>query len=319
MTLQLSYVLPIKSAEGPDPELTQYLTFLSGVVDDVVLVDGSAPDVFDRQHRAWASLARHVPVAAGRVTAMGKVGGVLTGVDLARHERVIVADDDVRYDRAGLEAVAAGLIGADVVVPQNYFEPLCWHAVYETGRILLHRALDGDFPGTLGVRRSVLRRSGGYAGDVMFENLELMRTVRAHGGKVAWDRSLLVVRRPPSTGHFVGQRVRQAYDELARPAHLVAALAVLPGLVTAVARRNWGAVAVGTAVSVAVAEMGRHRGGHAHRFPVAGSLAAPLWVLERGATSWLALWWRLRGGIPYGAGRLKRAATSQRRLNAAAL
>ena len=33
---------------------------------------------------------------------MGKVGGVLTGLRLASHARVIVADDDVRYDEATL-------------------------------------------------------------------------------------------------------------------------------------------------------------------------------------------------------------------------
>jgi len=316
--LPLSYVLPIKTAEGPDPELTDYLTWLRDEVDDLVVVDGSVPGVFGRQHSAWARLGRHVPVDVRRVTAMGKVGGVLTGLDLAACERVIIADDDVRYDRAGLEAVAAGLVDSDVVVPQNYFEPLCWHAVYETGRILLHRALDGDFPGTLGVRRSALRRSGGYAGDAMFENLELMRTVRAYGGRVAWDRSLLVARRPPPVRHFVGQRVRQAYDELARPVHLALSLTVMPALAVAVARRRWGAAGAGVAAAVALAEAGRHRGGSADHFPITGSVLAPLWVLERGATSWLALWWRLRGGVPYGDTRLKRAATPQRRLNAGA-
>lgn len=318
MKLLVSYVLPIKTREGPDAELTDYLRWLAGEVDDLVVVDGSAPELFHRQQVAWAGLGRHVPVAGRRVSPMGKVGGVLTGLDLARHERMIIADDDVRYDRAGLEAVAAGLVGADVVVPQNYFRPLCWHAGYETSRILLHRALDGDFPGTLGVRRSALRRSDGYAGDVMFENLELMRTVRAYGGRVVWDRSLLVARRPPPARHFIGQRPRQAYDELARPVHLAVSLTVLPALAVAVARRRWWAVGAGAAVTMVIAEAGRHRGGGADRFPVAGSLLAPLWVLERGVASWLALWWRLRGGVPYAGSRLKRAATSQRRLNAAA-
>ncbi|MEP6697222.1 MAG: glycosyltransferase family 2 protein [Pseudonocardiales bacterium] len=312
--LPISYVLPIRVADGPDPELTGYLEWLCGQVVDLIVVDGSDPQVFDRQHAAWGALARHVPVAAARATLMGKVGGVLTGVDLARCECMVLADDDVRYDRAGLAAVLSRLGALDVAVPQNYFDPLPWHAVYETARILVHRALDGDYPGTLGIRRSALRRSGGYAGDVMFENLELIRTVRAHGGRAGWDRSLLVARRPPTTRHFLGQRVRQAYDELARPAHLLPALLVLPALVLALGRRRWRAVAAAAATTAAVAETGRHRGGGAERFPAVASLLAPLWVLERGCTSWAAVWWRARGGVPYAGLRLKRAATPQREL-----
>jgi hypothetical protein len=313
-SLPLTYILPIRTTRGPDPELTGYLDWLGTQVADLIVVDGSEPEVFDRQHAAWHGVARHVPVAPGRVTPMGKVGGVLTGLDLAGSECVVLADDDIRYDRAGLAAVLTRLSTLDVVVPQNYFDPRPWHAVYETARVLLHRALDGDFPGTLGVRRSALRRCGGYAGDVMFENLELIRTVRAHGGRVEWDRSILVARRPPATRHFLGQRVRQAYDELARPVHLLAALLVLPLIGTAVARRRWPALATGVAVTAAVAETGRHRGGGAGRFPAVASALAPLWMVERGCCIWLALWWRLRGGVPYAGTRLKRAATSPRRL-----
>jgi len=313
-----SYVLPIKNTDGPAAELTAYLGWLAAEVDDLIVVDGSPPEIFDRQHRAWGGLGRHVPVAPERASPMGKVAGVLSGLDLARHEYVVIADDDVRYDRGGLQAVVAGLATADVVVPQNYFDPLTWHAIYETARVLVHRALDGDYPGTLAVRRSALKRSDGYAGDVMFENLELIRTVTAFGGRVAWHRSVLVARHPPSTQHFWGQRVRQAYDELARPVHLAGSLAVLPALAVLVGRRRWASLALGTAAIAALAEFGRHRGGEADRFPFAASLLAPLWAIERGLCSWLAVWARLRGGVPYRDTRLRRAATPMRLLRAAA-
>ncbi len=316
--LPVSYVLPIRSSDAPRAELTGYLTWLATQVGDLIVVDGSAADIFDLDHAAWASLGRHVPVSPDRASPMGKVGGVLSGVDLARHDHVVIADDDVRYDLAGLRAVMAGLADADVVVPQNYFDPLTWHAVYETARLLVHRALDGDYPGTLGVRRSALQRSDGYAGDVMFENLELLRTVTAYGGRVAWHRSLLVARHPPSARHFLGQRVRQAYDELARPVHLIVSLVVLPALAAAVWRRRWRELGTATAAVVALAEVGRHRGGGAAKFPPAAALLAPAWVLERGVCIWLAVAARLRGGVPYRDGRLRRAATPIRVLRAAA-
>jgi hypothetical protein len=53
-------------------------------------------------------------------------------------------------------------------------------------RTLLNRASGGDWPGTLGVRRSALQRTGGYDGSAMFENLELVRG-EAHAGEHAAD------------------------------------------------------------------------------------------------------------------------------------
>ena len=84
----------------------------------------------------------------------GKVAGVVTGVRCARHERVVVADDDVRYDAASLRAVVAGLDDGELVRPQNVFTSWPWHARWDTGRSLLNRAVSHDHPGTFGVRRS---------------------------------------------------------------------------------------------------------------------------------------------------------------------
>ena len=91
----------------------------------------------------------------------------------------------MRYDERTLAAVVAALETADVVRPQNYFEPLPWHACWDTGRMLLNRVTGGDWPGTLGVRRSALVATGGYDGRAMFENLELVRTIVAAGGREA--------------------------------------------------------------------------------------------------------------------------------------
>jgi len=75
---------------------------------------------------------------------------------------------------------------------------------------------------------------------VLFENLEMERTVRAGGGRVRALHDLYVARRPPSTRHFLGQRVRQAYDSLAQPGRLAAELAILPTVLIADGgRRYW--------------------------------------------------------------------------------
>jgi len=252
---------------------------------------------------------------------MGKVNGVVTGLRECSHERVVLADDDVRYGPAALRRVIALLDRADLVRPQNHFDELPWHARWDTARSLLNRVFTGDlafpvgdFPGTLAVRRERFLAVGGYDGDSLFENLELMRTIRAGGGVVISPLDLYVARRPPSAQHFLSQRVRQAYDDFAVPLRIGAFLAIGPAALAALlsGRRRWlGAAAI---ASVAAAEVGRRRAGGAERFPVTASLLAPAWIAERAVCSWLALAAKLRGGVRYGEGRLSRSATPLRRL-----
>jgi hypothetical protein len=311
--LPLSYVLPLKTTR-PVEELRDYVRWLAARVADVVVVDASAADVRAVHGAWWGQCVTHVPPDPARACANGKVWGVLTGLDLARYDSVVIADDDVRWDEPGLRRTLALLADADLVAPANYYAPLPWQARYDTARTLLHRALGADWPGTLAVRRRALAPAGGgYDGDVLFENLELVRTVEAAGGRVVWPLDLFVLRRPPDPAHFLGQRIRQAYDEFARPAHLVAALAVLPSTLVALAFRR-GVLLTAALGTMAWAEVGRRRGGGRRVFPASSALLAPLWVLERGVCVWPALWWRLRGGVPYAGRRLRRAATRPRDL-----
>ncbi|MFI6785211.1 glycosyltransferase [Micromonospora sp. NPDC050276] len=307
--LPMAYVLPLRwHTDAGLAELTDYLRWLAARVD-VLMVDGSPPDLFARHAEAWRGLVRHLPPDPSECGLNGKVLGVRTGVRAAGHEQVVIADDDVRYDEAALTAVHRLLDRADLVRPQNYFDPLPWHAWWDTGRTLLNRALGTDYPGTLAVRRSTFLAMGGYDPDVLFENLELIRTVRAHHGTEAAPAWLYVRRLPPDAAHFRGQRVRQAYDDLAQPVRLLTALAVLPALAAAVASRR-PRLLLGAAVGVvALAETGRRRAGGSRVFPPTTALAAPLWLLERGTCSWLALAQRfLFGGVRYNNTRIRRAA-----------
>ena len=303
--LAITYVLPLRS-EAPDDELMAYVADLSEEVDDVVVVDGSPSEVFERHGRALPPPVRHVRPA--HVTAMGKVGGVLTGLDLARHDEVVIADDDVRWDRDLLERAWQAAGSVEVARPQNVFEPTPWHARWDSGRILLNRAVGGDWPGTMLVRRSAL--PDGYAGDALFENLEMVRTVEAGGGRERVLFDVVVPRRPPETSWFLRQRVRQAYDEWARPWRLALQLALLPAML----RWPRRAPAVVAVAAVGLAEVGRRRAGGARHWGPATSLWAVTWVAERSVTSWLALLARVRGGVRYRDGRLATAAHRRRDL-----
>ena len=314
--LDLSYVLPLRwSDDGEAEDLRRYLRWLASVVREVIVVDGSPRPLYEAHREAWAGFVTHVPPDPALDFRMGKVNGVDTGVRMASFEAVVIADDDVRYGRAELEAMRDALDRAHLVRPHNHFSPLVWHARWDTGRILLNRALTGDFPGTLGVRRSCFEAIDGYDGDVLFENLELIRSVAAAGGTVTTRFDILVERRPPTTEHFLGQRVRQAYDDFTLPLRLATFLAVAPAVGAAAAAGRWRAIAAGVGACVGLAERGRRRDGGTRVFECFAALAAPLWLCERAVTAWLAVGQRLfRGGTSYGDGRLARSATPPREL-----
>jgi hypothetical protein len=311
-----SYILPLRHANASDAQ--ELGTYLAGIVDlaQVIVVDGSASEVFAAHRAAFPPGVVHLPVDPDLTYAFGKVNGVLTGLRRAEHEAIVVADDDVRYS-AELLAMAVELLdNADVVRPQNVFTTLPWHARWDTARTLLNRAAGADWPGTLAVRRSALCRAGGYDGDCLFENLELVRTVLAVGGRAAAAPSLYVPRTAPDASHFWSQRVRQAYDSFAQPWRLAIELAALPALL--VGARRWGprrTAATAGGFVVAAAEVGRRRHGGRGVFSPTAALWAPAWAGERAVTAWLAVASRVvLGGVPYGGRRLRTAAHSTRRL-----
>ena len=303
-------MLPLRWEEDADlAEQTAYLRELADAID-VTVVDGSDATAFAAHRAAWPFVRHVAPFVPGR---NGKARGAMSGIRLSRHEKVVIADDDVRYDRAGLAAVLGRLGRSDFVRPQNVFSPAPWHARWDTGRTLLNRALGGDFSGTVALRRSALP-AGGYDTDVLFENLELERTVRARGGRVDVASDLYVCRRPGQVRRFWEQRVRQAYDDWAQPQRLLRELALLPAIVSLVRARSAGGLAVFAGAVVALASVGRaYAGGRAH-FRASDCLWALPWVLERSLTVWIAVLLRLRGGVRYRDERIHRAATPLRTL-----
>jgi hypothetical protein len=318
--LAAEYVLPLRWDEYVElSEFTSYLDRLAEWID-VTVVDGSSPQAFAEHRTAWADL-----IASGRIRhlglsetggANGKVSGVITGVQMARHERVVIADDDVRYDLGALRTVVGRLDEGELVRPQNVLVPLrpadIWHTRWDTARTLLNRALGSDYPGTFALRRSLFQAMRGYSSDVLFENLELVRTMAAAGGREVSADDVFIHRCAPSPQHFFGQRVRQAYDSFAQPVRLVAEMSVLPLLACAIRARAFRSILLGVGATTALAEYGRRRQGAAAFFASDCAAWAPLWLLERSVCVWIAFGYRLRGGISYRGRRIPIAAHSSR-------
>ncbi|GAA5025933.1 hypothetical protein GCM10023258_19260 [Terrabacter aeriphilus] len=315
--LDAEVVIPVKWCGGPGEvyridEMGRYLAALRHAVRHVTVVDGSPAGERRRHEEAWGAYARILapeawPAAAARAT-NGKVVGAVTGIRAARHELVVLADDDVRHTPDSLATMIRALADADLVRPVNVYDAWPWQARWDGARSLVNVAIATDWPGTFAVRRSTVLACGGWSAEVLFENLELWRTVQALGGRAVALDGVTVSRRAPTPSMFWSQRVRQAYDDLAQPQRLVVELAILPAL-GAVARARPRALALVLGAAVAVAHRGRCRVG-TDRVPPSVPLWAPVWVLERGVCVWIALGSRLKGGMRYGGRRFRVAAHS---------
>lgn len=305
-----TYILPIRRVRASLAEMqdfANYFQLLSAAHCEVLVVDGSPPEVFAEHNRVWRGLCRHVTVDPRYEYLNGKVNGVHTGVDLAACEAIIIGDDDIRYTADDIARMCTLLDEYEMVRPQNYLSPLPWWARMEAARMLLNRALikTGDYPGTCGFRRSAMRRVGHFDGDVLFDNEEIVRHFALHGATIAYARDFFVLKHPPTLGKWREQRPRQAYEDFVMRLKTVFFLALLPLTLLLSIFAAWKALLCFTALiasgSMWLAMRGRGEGAHRF-FPWWICCYAPLWIVERAASVYWALYWRVvYGGYPFGA------------------
>ncbi|MCA1607483.1 MAG: glycosyltransferase family 2 protein, partial [Acidobacteria bacterium] len=307
--LQCSFIVPIRRVKTDRIEierLADYFKSLRLAGCEVLIVDGSPEAVFEEQKKSWQNFSRHFAPDPKYIYLNGKVNGVHTGVDLASCERIILADDDIRYSSADIKKMCDLLDVHEMVRPQNFIKPLPWWARIETARILINRGVlrAGDYPGTCGFRRSTMRRVGHYDGDVLFDNEEIVRHFALQGANIKYARDFFILKRPPSFTKWLEQRPRQAYEDFVMRAKTFAFLSVLPVVLASGFVSVRAAMSALIAISI-VALLLCYRGllsDQAYKFfPLSSPLYSPLWVFERSLSVYWALYWRIRyGGYPFG-------------------
>ena len=107
-------------ADGrPRTLLQSVVDKLAAVADDVIVVANDQPDV------------RGARVTPDAIPGSGSLGGILSGIEAARHERVFVAAADMPFlDLALVRDLLGRLEGHDAVVPAIGGRPEPLHAVY---------------------------------------------------------------------------------------------------------------------------------------------------------------------------------------------
>ena len=304
-----TYLLTIRRARFDRREaenFRDYFRLMAAADCEVLVVDGSPHDVFSAHQEIWRSVCLHIPVDPQHKYLNGKVNGIHTGIARAAHERIVLADDDIRYTQDDVRRMSVLLIDYEMVRPQNYLCPLPFWARTETARMLINRAWirEGDYPGTLGVRRSAMLRLGHYDGDVLFDNEEIVRHFRAHGASISYARDFFILKHPPTFRKWLEQRPRQAYEDFVMRAKTLffTLLPLVCVLIWFVAGWRWllGFVAMVSCGAVIVASRGLGDGA-TRFFPARLCLYAPLWIAERAFSTYWAFYWRTAyGGYPFG-------------------
>ena len=302
-----TYLLPIRrtafDAAGAD-SFRGYFESLNAAGCELLVIDGSPDDVFAQHDRLWSGVCRHERVDRRHGYLNDKVNGVHTGVALASHEKIILADDDVRYSSGNVRETSALLDQFEVVRPQNYLRPLPWWARMEGARMLINRATlrTADYPGTCAFRRATMLRVGHYDGDVLFDNEEIIRHFARSGASICYANNLFVQKRPPTFRKWVEQRPRQAYEDFPLRAKtaifFIIPLLLLVALLIGRLLPTFFALVL---ISAALALIGRVRGDAAKFYPASIPFYAPLWIVERSFSTYAALYWLVRhGGYPFG-------------------
>jgi hypothetical protein len=306
-----TYLLPIRRVSANTAEAEEFAAYFRTLAEagcEVLVVDGSPTEVFGAHARAWRGVCRHVPVDPLYKYLNGKVNGVHTGVALASCERIVLADDDIRYTAADVERACTLLERHEMVRPQNYLAPLPWWARTESARMLVNRGTlrAGDYPGTCAFRRSTCLRVGHYDGDVLFDNEEIVRHFALSGADVMCATDFFVLKRPPTLAKWMEQRPRQAYEDFVMRAKTLLFASLVPAAlalgVFVGAAALFAFVVFVSLAAVLVALRGLLRDRAFRFFPATLVLYAPLWMLERALSVYWAFYWRVRyGGYPFGA------------------
>ena len=312
-----NYIVPIrreKFSKFEAWEFADYFKNLAAAGCEVLVIDGSPPEVFAEHDKIWSDVCRHEHVDPRFQNLNDKVNGVHTGVALATNEKIILADDDIRYDKIDIERMCALLDQFEVVRPQNYLRDVVriW-ALMESARMLINRATlrTADYPGTSGFRRQTFLNAGEYDGDVLFDNEELIRHFARRGAHIAYENDFFILKRAPTFRKWLEQRPRQAYEdfELRGKTLLfgsILPLAILIAVFGGIFAFAWFGLFVGI-IATGVAIVGRKRGVATQYFDFHAPFYAGSWVFERAISTWVAIYWRIRyGGYPFGKRLLKK-------------
>src|SRR3954451_13537156 len=170
-----SYLVVIerdREASGDLRDLGSYLSTLAVAGCEVIVIDDSPAPAFENNRRVLRWVSRHIAARPRHRNFSGTIDVVRTAIDVSTCDKIIVAEENVRYDGEAVDQICELLDLHEVVEPQDYFDPLPWWIGIEAGRMLVHRGVEPlpDHGATFGMRKSSIRGLRGV--DVAWSNGE---------------------------------------------------------------------------------------------------------------------------------------------------
>jgi hypothetical protein len=297
-----TYLVVIERDREPADDLRDLASYLSTIAVagcEVIVVDGSPSPIFESNRAVLRWVSRHIATRPRHRNFTGGIDTVRTAVDVSSCDKIIVADENVRYESNAIESICDLLDLHEVVEPQDYFEPLPWWSGIEAGRMLVHRGVEPlpDHGATFGIRKSSVRGLRGIDIVAWSNGEDAVRRLASQGAEVFSACDVFVRRLPPPLDHWLRDRPRQADGDFAMPLKTAFFFALLP---LAILMATFGGIklAGGYAGAIAFASIVlavRGRGGASSFFPLRACLCAPLWVFERSVSVYWALFRKLQG------------------------
>jgi hypothetical protein len=273
-------------------ELARYLSTLGTAGCEVVILDSSPRPELERRSSVLRWVGRHLSVRDD--------DSIRAAATFAACENVIVASEDVRYSAKAIGEVCDHLRRHEVIVPQDYLDPMPWWGGIETSRMLVHRAIElrPDHGATFAFRRGTGRglRELARLNTRDAAHDQPLRRLAAVGADVFTPANVFVRRETGPFAAWLAQRPRIAGNELVLPVKTAFFLALIPFLLVLAllggARMALGYSALIAFSTTALALRGR---GRASAFPLRACFFAPLWIIERSVSVYWALFRKLRG------------------------
>lgn len=317
----ISIVIPIKVASlaslaGLRECLAKLLAHSFPFEVEIIIADESPKGVFAAID-AWflheARVAHICPRREIRTGKNDKLNGIYDALNFVNYDYVVLVDDHYRLSVSNLDQVISLFGEYDCFKCMVNFDQMKITSLVDVCGIFIINLLHPykQFCGHLCFNSQTIKEIGFPSRDMLFDELGMELQFRKHEKKVHFAGNIFLNAVQKITWkRFFEQRLRYAYENFAFPFRFTLFLAILP-LIFACAAHAGTAAALGLVALMTFAVMGlclvgqiKYRQG---QFPIWTFLLSPIWFWFYPFTTWMAVVYRLRGGVSFGGRKLVRA------------
>jgi hypothetical protein len=283
---------------------------------EILIVDASPDPIFSVIDAWFADIAQvrhfrpHIQDIAGH---NNKLLGLRDALPQAQFRYALLLDHDMRPSPDVMREIILRLQDYDCARCMIHYQSFRLAALINVNGIFLVNLLcrDKQFWGHLLLDRRMLLDLGLPRTDTLFDELTIMRHFQHHGKRVGYISTIQIpMAYRDSPAHFIEQRLRYAYENLAYPLRFLFFLSLLPLLLTSLFFSPLITLTLFLVITIGV--IGLSWLGQTYydngTYPPYTFLYAPLWFWPYPFTSWIALGLRLKGGIAFGGQIIRRPA-----------